>query len=66
MNLIVLDRHGAARSLRLPLPPVAAAAAVIVTLTIGGILLGFSYARSNGSILPEDHVGALQSSLAAQ
>ena len=66
MNLIVLDHHGAARSLRLPLPPVAAAAAVIVTLTVGGILLGFSYARSNGSKLPEDHVGALQSSLAAQ
>ena len=66
MNLIVLDRHGAARSLRLPLPPAAAAAAVIVTLTVGGIVLGFSYARSNGSQLPEDHVGMLQSNLTAQ
>ncbi len=66
MNLIVLDRHGAARSLRLPLPPAVAAAAVIVTLTVGGMVLGLSYARSNGSQLPEDHVGMLQSNLAAQ
>ena len=67
MNLILVNRHGGAtRRLRLPLPPMVVATAVILTLTVGGILLGLGYARSHGSELPQDQLVALQSDLATQ
>ena len=66
MNLIFVNRHGAAaRRLRLPLPPMVVAA-LILTLTVGVILLGLVYARSYGPQLPQDQIVALQSDLTMQ
>ena len=67
MNLIILNRSGrSARSVGLPVPPMAAAMLGLGFLFVGGITLGYTYARSTASALPQREVGALQADLQSQ
>ncbi|MGI9308839.1 MAG: peptidoglycan DD-metalloendopeptidase family protein [Gammaproteobacteria bacterium] len=67
MNLIILTRSGrTARTLGLPVLPLVAAVLGLGGLFIGSMALGYAYARSTSSALPQHEVGAMQANLQTQ